>query len=617
MTRLAGVADLEARRRQALEALEGVGTTIAVCDGPGCSAAGSGKVAAALRRAVADAGLEGSVEVKTTGCHGFCQCAPVVVAYGDGLFIRGATPDQAPAILEAVLNGQHVPEPLTYRHPATDEPIALEGDIPFYAHQERRLLKHASHIDPLQVADYLAVDGYAALARALTEMTPEGVLEEVKQSALRGRGGAGFPTGIKWELCRKAEGDEKYIICNADEGDPGAFMDRALLEGNPHSVIEGMAIGGYAIGASRGIMYIRAEYPLAVRNAALAIEVARDMGLLGEDILGTGFAFDLDIVTGAGAFVCGEETALIASIEGFAGEPRPRPPFPAQSGLFGKPTNINNVETWASVPLIIRHGAPWFSEIGYERSRGTKIFSLVGEVRNTGLVEVPVGMTLNEIVFEVGGGPKPGRTIKAVQTGGPSGGCIPASLFDVRVDYESLAQVGSIMGSGGLIVMDDRTCIVDVARYYLRFLKSESCGKCTPCREGVPRMLELLDRIASGEGSDADIDLLGQLGRTVKGASLCGLGQTAANPVLSSIRHFRHEFDAHIHEKRCPAAVCTALITFTIDAEKCTGCTACARACPQQCIAGERKQVHVIDQARCIKCGACLDTCRFDAVVKE
>ena len=534
---------------------------VVVCDGPGCHAAGSEEVGAAFREEVARGRFGDRVEVRLTGCLGLCECGPAVLVLPEGVFYQKVSPSDVGEIVSALVDGGRAVERLFYVDPVSGERIKLQKDIPFYAHQERRILAANARIRPVEIGDYVSAGGYSALARSLTGSTPEGLIEEITRSGLRGRGGAGFPTGMKWGFCRKSPGNRKCIICNADEGDPGAYMDRAVLEGNPHSVIEGMLLGAYAMGAAHGVIYCRAEYPLAVRNAKRAIEQARELGLIGQNILGSGLAFELSVKTGAGAFVCGEETALIASLEDRPGEPRPRPPFPAQEGLWAEPTNINNVETWANVPLIVNRGAEWFASVGTEQSKGTKIFSLVGQVRNTGLVEVPMGITLRELVFDIGGGPLPGRRIKAVQTGGPSGGCIPAHLLDLPVDYESLAQAGSIMGSGGLIVMDDRTCMVDVAKYFLAFLAEESCGKCVPCREGVPRMLEILTRISEGRGEEGDLDTLAKLGLMVKNMSLCGLGQTAANPVLSSLRYFRGEYEAHIRYKRCPAAVCRKLIS--------------------------------------------------------
>ena len=561
MTVLSTATDLAALRAKLLAAGDEMKACVTVCDGPGCHAAGSPDVGAALREAVQRRKLSDKIDVRLTGCLGFCECSPVVLIRPEGVFYQGVSPSDADDILSSIADTGEPVERLLYEDAESGRKLRLQNEIPFYKNQERRLLEANASVRPGEIEDYIAIGGYSALAKTLMEMTPEEVIEQVTHAQLRGRGGAGFPTGLKWGFCRKSPGDEKYVICNADEGDPGAYMDRAILEGNPHSVMAGMLIGGYAIGAGKGIMYVRAEYPLAVANARIAIEQAEQYGLVGKNILGSGFDFELSIVTGAGAFVCGEETALIASVQDQVGEPRPRPPFPAQRGVWDKPTNINNVETWANVPLIIDRGADWFASVGAEKSKGTKVFSLVGKVRNTGLVEVPMGMTLRELVFDIGGGALPGRKIKAVQTGGPSGGCIPAHLLDLPVDYDSLTQAGSIMGSGGLIVMDDKTCMVDLAEYFLTFLKDESCGKCVPCREGVPRMLDILTGICEGRGRESDLAMLEELGQMVKNASLCGLGQTAANPVLSSLRYFREEYEAHIKYKRCAAAVCRKLIS--------------------------------------------------------
>ncbi|WP_321495969.1 NADH-quinone oxidoreductase subunit NuoF [uncultured Desulfobacter sp.] len=535
--------------------------SIVVCDGPGCHAAGSPELAGAFEEQIQKACGPELIELRLTGCLGLCQCSPVVLILPDNIFYTYVSPADAGEILDHILKDKPPVERLLYQDPDSQKRVSQLTDIPFYKHQNRRLLSNNTFIRPESIDDYIRCGGYGALAESLTSSTPEEVIEVVKASGLRGRGGAGFPSGLKWEFCRKAAGDKKYVICNADEGDPGAYMDRAVLEGNPHSVLEGMLIGGYAMGASESIIYCRAEYPIAVHNSKQAIEQARQRRLIGKNILGTGFDFEISVKTGAGAFVCGEETALIASLEDLPGEPRPKPPFPAQSGLWGQPTNINNVETWANIPLIINRGAEWYRSVGAEKCPGTKIFSLVGKVRNAGLVEVPIGISLRELIFDIGGGPLPGRKIKAVQIGGPSGGCIPAHLLDLPVDYENLSQAGAIMGSGGVIVMDDRTCMVDVSKYFLEFLKEESCGKCVPCREGIPRMLEILDRITKGDGRNGDIELLEEIGTTVKQASLCGLGQTAANPLLSSIRYFRNEYEAHIRNKSCPAAVCRTIIS--------------------------------------------------------
>jgi len=571
----------------------------------------------ALEKEVKDRGLGDEVRVVEAGCRGFCFTGPVILVEPDGIFYVGVQPADVPELVEETLVKGRVVERLTYREPASRKRIPFYKDIPFHSKQMRVVLRNCGLINPTSIDEYIAVGGYQALAKVLGTMTPEQVIEEVKKSGLRGRGGAGFPTGRKWEFTRKAPSDIKYVVANGDEGDPGAFMDRSLLEGDPHSVLEGMIVGAYAIGAHQGFIYVRDEYPLAVKNVGIAIEQAREYGLLGQDILGSGFDFDIKIVRGAGAFVCGEETALLASIEGRAGNPRPRPPFPAQSGLWGKPTNINNVKSWANIPVIISQGADWFRQIGTEASKGTMIFSLVGKVNNTGLVEVPMGITLRELIFDIGGGIQGGRKFKAVQTGGPSGGCIPAELLDLPVDYERLKEVGSIMGSGGMIVMDEHTCMVDVARYFLDFLKDESCGKCTPCREGIKQMLAILTRITEGAGEMADLQTLEELAHVVREASLCGLGQTAPNPVASTLRYFHDEYAAHIVDHKCPAGVCKALIEFSILADKCTGCMVCARRCPQQAISGEKKQAHVIDQSLCIKCGVCQDLCKFDAVVVQ
>jgi NADH:ubiquinone oxidoreductase subunit F (NADH-binding)/(2Fe-2S) ferredoxin/Pyruvate/2-oxoacid:ferredoxin oxidoreductase delta subunit len=587
---------------------------VLVCVCPACVTAGGAEVQQALKTEVERRGLAGEVRVVETGSRGFCAKGPIVVVQPEGILYYQVHAADVPELVEETLVKGRVVERLAYEEPETHKAIPRYDEIPFYGKQMRVVLRNCGLINPQNIEEYIAVGGYQALGKALASMTPEQVIEEVKKSGLRGRGGAGFPTGRKWEFTRDAPGDVKYIIANGDEGDPGAFMDRSLLEGDPHGVLEGMTIGAYAIGAHEGYIYVRDEYPLAVKNVGIAIEQAREYGLLGRDILGSGFDFDVKIVRGAGAFVCGEETALLASIEGHAGNPRPRPPFPAQSGLWGKPTNINNVKSWANVPVIISRGADWFNQVGTETSKGTMIFSLVGKVNNTGLVEVPMGIPLRELIFDIGGGIRDGKEFKAVQTGGPSGGCIPADLLDLPVDYERLKEVGSIMGSGGMIVMDERTCMVDVARYFLDFLKDESCGKCTPCREGIKQMLAILTRITEGQGEMADLQALETLAHVVKDASLCGLGQTAPNPVLSTLRYFRDEYVAHIEDKKCPAGVCKALIEYYILADACTGCGLCRRKCPQEAISGERKEPHIIDLEKCIKCGVCFDVCKFDAV---
>ncbi|MEJ2701628.1 MAG: NADH-quinone oxidoreductase subunit NuoF [Sedimentisphaerales bacterium] len=589
-------------------------THVMLCAGTGCVSNGSLKIKDALEREIRKHDLQNEVGVVLTGCNGFCAQGPVAVVKPDEIFYQFLGLDDIPHLVEEhFLKGRPVLK-LMYTPPAEKAPVPKMSDIGFFSKQRLIALRNRGMIDPEQIDEYIARGGYTALAKVLNGMKPNQIIEEIKQSGLRGRGGAGFPTGKKWELVAKAQRTPKYLVCNADEGDPGAFMDRSIIESDPHSILEGMIIGAKATGATHGYVYIRNEYPLARERLIKAMSQAREYGLLGEDILGKGLNFDISIQQGAGAFVCGEETSLIASLEGRAPEPRVRPPFPAQSGVWDAPTNINNVETWANVPEIINRGAKWFSSIGTETSKGTKVFSVVGKVKNTGLVEVPMGITLREIVYDIGGGIMNDREFKAVQTGGPSGGCIPESLLDLPIDYEKLAEVGSIMGSGGLIVMDEDTCMVDVARYFLEFLKDESCGKCTACREGINVMHGILERICKGEGVEGDIDLLEELAQAVKDASLCALGGTAPNPVLSTIRYFRDEYNSHIKDKCCPAGVCKALITFTIDKDKCTGCRLCSKKCPQQAISGEVKQPHVIDQDRCIKCGVCADVCKFEAV---
>jgi NADH:ubiquinone oxidoreductase subunit F (NADH-binding)/(2Fe-2S) ferredoxin/Pyruvate/2-oxoacid:ferredoxin oxidoreductase delta subunit len=584
-------------------------TCITVCGGTGCHAYGCLKVARTFEEEVENENLQESVDVRTTGCHGFCERGPIVVIQPEGLFYqRVKLEDVKEIISETIVNKKIIPR-LLYVDPKTEEKIVLEKEVPFYKKQERIVFGNNGFLDPTDIKDYIALGGYQAISKVLFDMTSEKVIEEIKKSGLRGRGGAGFLAGKKWEVCREVSSDGKYIICNADEGDPGAYMDRSLLEGNPHSVIEGMVIGAYAIGASEGFIYVRREYPLAVKNVTIALEQARTYGLLGDSILGSEFHFEIHVVQGAGAFVSGEETALMASIEGRRAFPKQRPPFPAQEGLWGKPTNINNVETWANVPYIIKNGADWFSSIGTEKSKGTKIFSLVGKINNTGLVEVPMGMTLREIIYDIGGGIKNKKKFKAVQTGGPSGGCIPASMLDLPIDFERLTKVGSIMGSGGMIVMDENTCMVDVARYFLEFTQEESCGKCVPCRVGTKQMVDVLTRITKGKGERGDVERLKELSNTVMTGSLCGLGQTAPNPVLTTINYFRDEYEAHIERKSCPALVCKDLIAYTIEPEKCVGCLLCLKNCPTEAISGERKKVHVIDQELCIKCGACFDVC--------
>ncbi|MCP2520216.1 NADH-quinone oxidoreductase subunit NuoF [Candidatus Aminicenantes bacterium AC-335-B20] len=592
-----------------------------VCAGTGCVSNNSLKIKEALEREIKKRGLENEILVVSTGCNGFCGHGPIMVVQPDGIFYQFLKEEDIPLLVEEhLLKGRPVKR-LMYIPPEEKEPIPRMKDIRFFGDQLLVTLRNRGLIDPEKIDDYIARDGYAALAKVLTEMTPEQVIEEIKKSGLRGRGGGGFPTGLKWEFCRKAKGEPKYVICNADEGDPGAFMDRSIIEGDPHAVIEGMTIGAYAIGAKKGFIYVRMEYPLAVERFYIAVQQAKEYGLLGKDILGTGFDFDIEVRRGAGAFVSGEETALIASIEGKLSEPRPRPPYPAEKGLWGKPTNINNVETWANIPVIILRGAKWFSSIGTKTSKGTKVFSLAGKVFNTGLIEVPMGITLRKIIFDIGGGIPNGKKFKAVQTGGPSGGFIPESLLDLPVDYESLTEAGAIMGSGGMVVMDEDNCMVDVAKYFVDFLRNESCGKCTPCREGLPALSKILTDITEGRGKEGDIELLQEICETMRDTALCGLGQTAPNPVLSTIRYFRDEYEAHIKQKKCPARVCRELIRYFIDEEICVkeghGCDVCRKNCPENAISGELNRAHRINPELCTKCGLCFELCRFNAIKIE
>ena len=591
---------------------------VLVCGGTGCSSSGSAKLIERFNEKIAEAGLEKEVKVIRTGCFGLCEAGPVVIVYPEGTFYSRVKPENVDEIVsEHLLKGRKV-EHLVYTDHATHEQDASKSleDIGFYKHQMRIALRNCGVIDPENIDEYLAMDGYRALEKVLTKMTREEVIEEVLKSGLRGRGGGGFPTGLKWKFTYNSVSKQKYVACNADEGDPGAFMDRSILEGDPHAILEAMAIAGYAIGASEGYIYVRAEYPIAVKRLTIAANQAREYGLLGKNIFGTGFNFDISIRLGAGAFVCGEETALMHSIEGKRGEPTTRPPFPAVKGLFAKPTMLNNVETYANIPQIILKGADWFSSIGTEKSKGTKVFALGGKINNTGLVEVPMGTTLRTIIYDIGGGCPNGKKFKAVQTGGPSGGCLPESLLDTPVDYDNLVAAGSMMGSGGMIVMDEDNCMVDIARFYLDFIVDESCGQCTPCRVGTKRMLEILNRIVEGKGKEGDIEKLEELAQTIKSTSLCALGQTAPNPILSTLKFFRDEYEAHIRDKKCPAHHCKALLQYYIT-DKCRGCTACARVCPAGAISGEIKQQHVIDQDKCLKCGACMEKCRFGAIIKK
>jgi len=614
--RLKSPEDLEKFREQVLtDARREEGKQkIVLCTGTGCRGAGALDVLEAFKE-----NLDGNQDVvlRTTCCHGFCERGPITVIEPSGTFYQRVKPEDVSRIVsEGVAKGE-VLEDLLYRDPSTDQPITSEKDIPFYKRQNRLVFGANRAIDPTRIEDYLAIGGYKALAKALFTMTPEEVIEEVKKSVLRGRGGGGFPAGRKWESCRKAPGDIRYVICNCDEGDPGAYMDRSLMEGNPHRVLEGMIIGAYAIGASEGYVYVRNEYPLAVENVGIAIQQAENLGLLGTNILGSGFDLTIKINRGGGAFVAGESTALMASIEGEVAEPRAKHIHTVQSGLWDRPTNLNNVETWANVPVIIEKGADWYRSIGTQGSKGTKIFSLVGRINNTGLIEVPMGMSLREIIYDIGGGIPEGKEFKAVQTGGPSGGCIPRSHLDIAVDFDELTNLGSMMGSGGMIVMDESTCMVDVAKYFTNFLRDESCGKCTSCRDGTLRMYQILDDITKGKGKEGDIELLEEIAWVTAEASLCALGQTAPNPVLSTLRYFREEYEAHIRDKKCPAKVCNALLTFTIDADACIACQKCKRMCPVDAIAGEKKVPHVIDQELCIKCGTCREVCPVDAVRVE
>ncbi len=589
---------------------------VLVCGGTGCTSSGSKALQAEFEKQIKDKGLENEVKLVETGCFGLCALGPVVVVYPEGAFYsRVKAEDVEEIVSEHLLKGRIVKR-LLYSETVEEDRIKSLNETTFYAKQHRVALRNCGVINPENIDEYIAVDGYQALAKVLTEMSREEVIQVIKDSGLRGRGGGGFPTGMKWDFTYKAQGDQKYVACNADEGDPGAFMDRSVLEGDPHCVIEAMAIAGYAVGADQGYIYIRAEYPIAVERLKIAINQAREYGLLGKNIFGTGFNFDLDIRLGAGAFVCGEETALLTSIEGKRGEPRPRPPFPAVKGLWGKPTLLNNVETYANITQIILNGPEWFASMGTEKSKGTKVFALGGKIHNTGLVEIPMGTTLREIVEDIGGGIPNGKKFKAAQTGGPSGGCIPAELIDTPIDYDSLIAIGSMMGSGGLIVMDEDNCMVDIAKFFLEFTVDESCGKCTPCRIGTKRLLEILTKITDGKGTMEDIDRLEELCYSIKASSLCGLGQTAPNPVLSTLRYFRHEYEAHVKEKRCPAGVCKALSRYVINPDKCKGCSLCSRQCPVSAISGEIKKPFVIDQDKCIKCGACQAACKFNAIDK-
>ena len=590
---------------------------VLVCGGTGCTSSNSAAIIEALEKEIEAKGLKDEVKVIKTGCFGLCALGPVMVVYPEGCFYSEVKVENIPEIVEEHLLKGRIVKHLLYDETVQTESIKSINETNFYKKQKRVALRNCGVIDPENIEEYIAMDGYQALAKALTEMTPEDVINVVKESGLRGRGGGGFPTGLKWSFTAKNEADQKYVVCNADEGDPGAFMDRSVLEGDPHCVIEAMTICGYATGATEGYIYVRAEYPIAVHRLEIAIKQAREYGLLGENILGKGLNFDIEIRLGAGAFVCGEATALMISIEGNRGEPRPRPPYPAVKGLFAKPTTENNVETFANIPQIILHGAEYFNCMGTEKSKGTKVFALGGKICNTGLVEIPMGTTLREIIEDIGGGIPNGKKFKAAQTGGPSGGCIPASLIDTEIDYDNLTAIGCMIGSGGLIVMDEDSCMVDIAKFFLDFTVDESCGKCTPCRIGTKRMMEILEKITSGKGTLEDIDELESLASYIKDNSLCGLGQTAPNPVLATLRFFRDEYIAHVVDKKCPAGVCKALLSIVIDQDKCRGCTLCARKCPVGAISGTVKNPHSIDPAKCIKCGVCMDSCKFGAISKR
>lgn len=618
MPRLTSPEDLERLRSEILSKRDPQRPCVSVCAGTGCLASGAAEVISAFKEEIKKQGLEVKVDTKGTGCPGFCERGPIVVIYPEEICYLQVTPQDVPEIVTETLINRRVVERLVYTDPISMAKATKEPEIPFYSNQTRLLLGVNIKIDPKSIEDYLSIGGYSALVKALFKMRPEEVLEEVKKSNLRGRGGAGFPTGRKWETSRNAPGDIKYVIVNADEGDPGAFMDRALLEGNPHSILEGLIIGGYAVGASEGFVYVRQEYPLALENIQLAIKTAEEYGLLGENILGSGFNFRVKVHQGAGAFVSGESSALMTAIEGKVGEPRPKYIRTAVKGIWGRPSVLNNVETWANIPLIVNNGADWFRKYGTEGSTGTKIFSLVGKINNTGLVEVPMGVTLRDIIFKIGGGIRNGKRFKAVQTGGPSGGCLPESLLDLKVDFDELTKAGSMMGSGGMIVMDEDTCMVDVARYFVEFLTDESCGKCVPCREGLRQMHKILTDITKGKGEEGDIELLEDLAEVLTDASLCALGKSAANPFLSTLKYFREEYEAHIKEKRCPALICKELIAYYIDPEKCQACGTCFKNCPAKAIEGGKNKIHVIDQKKCTKCGTCFDVCppKFRAVKK-
>ena len=614
MPRLNSSRELEHLRERLREQRRNITTTVMVCGGPGCQVSGSGAVIDAVRDELSRQGLSLSVRLCVTGCHGFCEQGPVIVIEPGNVFYCHVSPEDAFEIVSQTVVKGEVIERLLYTDPVSGGRVQTESEVPFYKAQDQQLLSQNRMVDPCSIEDYIVAGGYSALTKVLNGIAPEEIIKEIKLSGLRGRGGGGFPTGRKWSECQEAPGDEKYVICNADEGDPGAYMDRGVLEGNPQLVLEGMMIGARAIGARKGYVYVRNEYPLAVEHSRIAVEQARELGLLGDNILGTSFSFDVDIARGGGAFVCGESTALMASLEGKVGEPRPKDVHTVVDGLYHKPTTLNNVETWANVPSIILNGSAWFASKGTQGSKGTKILALTGRIKNTGLVEVAMGTPIRTVVFDIGGGALNGKQVKAVQTGGPSGGCLPVDKFDLAIDFDVLAEAGSMIGSGGMVVMDEETCMVDVAKYFLTFLQDESCGKCVPCRLGVDRMLEIITDITEGRGRPEQLDLLEELGDTISQTALCGLGKTAPNPVLSTLRYFRPEYEAHISEKKCPAGVCQALITYSIDPDKCNGCGVCLRACVHGAITGRKKQVHVIDAKLCQKCGICRSECKFDAI---
>ncbi len=614
MSRLNSYRELEHLREQIREQRQGITTTIMICGGPGCQASQSQVVIDAFRKELSQQGLDSTVSLRITGCHGFCEQGPVMVIEPGNIFYCKVSPEDAFEIVHLTVMKGEVIERLLYEDPVSGQKIKIESEVPFYRAQNQQLLSQNRLVDPLSIEDYIAAGGYSALLKVMNGVSPDNIISEIKASGLRGRGGGGFPTGRKWNECKEALGDEKYVICNADEGDPGAYMDRGVLEGNPHLVLEGMMIGALAVGAQKGYIYVRNEYPLAVKHSRIAVNQARELGLLGENILGSSFSFDVNIARGGGAFVCGESTALMASIEGKVGEPRAKDVHTVVEGLYNRPTVLNNVETWANVPAIILNGSSWFASNGTEGSKGTKILALTGRIKNTGLVEVPMGTSIREVVFDIGGGAVNGNSIKAVQTGGPSGGCLPVDKFDLPIDFDVLAQAGSMIGSGGMVVMDDQSCMVDVAKYFLTFLQDESCGKCLPCRVGIDRMLEIITDITVGRGTPEQLDLLAELGETISETALCGLGKTAPNPVLSTMRYFISEYEAHIKEHKCPAGVCKALITYSIDANKCNGCGVCLKGCVYQAITGEKKQPHVINTELCQKCGICRSECKFDAI---